>query len=146
MREMAVAASLWSLIFAAAHLAWACGWYVGLDPVAAAAAFARPWFLAYDVTVALGCFVVAGAFGVLAANHGGRLRSAAHVVSVVAAVVVAVRAVTGLGALAWRGSALAGALASGWDGWFVLGAVLFGAALRTRPRSLRVARGAVNKS
>ena len=37
--EMAVAASLWSLIFAAAHLVWACGWCVGLDPVAAAAAF-----------------------------------------------------------------------------------------------------------
>jgi len=51
-----------------------------------------------------------------------------------------VRAVTGVGALAWRGSALAGALASGWDVWFVLGAVLFGAALRTRPRSVRVAR------
>ena len=140
LREMAVAASLWSLIFAAAHLVWACGWYVGLDPVAAAAAFDRPWFLAYDVVVALGCLIAASAFGVLAANRGGRLRSAAHLVSVVAAVVVAVRAVTGVGALAWRGSALTGALASGWDVWFVLGAVLFGAALRTRPRSVRVAR------
>jgi len=143
---MAVAASLWSLIFAAVHLLWACGWYVGLDPVAAAAAFDRPLFLAYDVVVALGCLIAASAFGVLAANHRGRFRAAARVVCVVAAVVVAVRAVTGLGALAWRGFGLAGVFASGWDVWFVLGAVLLGAALRTRPRSSRVARVAVNKS
>ena len=123
---MAVAAALWSLIFAAVHLAWAGGWYVGLDPVAAAAAFDRPWFLAYDVVVALACLIAAGAFGVMAVNHGGRFRSAAHVVIVMATGVVAVRAVTGLGALAWRGFALV----SGWDVWFLLGAVLFGAALR----------------
>ncbi len=130
---MAVLASVWALFFAAVHLAWACGWYVGLDPVGAATAFARPWFLAYDIIVALGCVIAASAFSVLAANHGGRLRSAAHVVSVVAGVVVALRAVAGLGAIGWRGLGLAGASASGWDLWFVLGAVLFAAALRMRP-------------
>ena len=64
--------------------------------MAVAAAFDRPWFLAYDVVVALGCLIAASAFGVMAANRSGRLRSAAHLVSVVAAVVVAVRGVTGL--------------------------------------------------
>jgi hypothetical protein len=127
-----LAASLWSLIFAAVHLLWACGWYVGLDAVAAAAAFDRPWFLAYDVVVAVACLIAASAFGVVAANHRGRFRAAAHAIIVLATVVVAARAVTGIGALAWRGSGLAGALASGWDVWFVLGAILFGAALRAR--------------
>ena len=134
---MAVLASLWAVFFAALHLAWACGWYVGLDPVAAAAAFARPWFLAYDVIVALACLIAASAFGVLAANRDGRLRSGAHVISVAAAVVVTLRALTGLGAVVWRGLGLAGVFASGWDLWFVLGAFLFGAALRTRSRSAR---------
>jgi hypothetical protein len=129
---MAAAASLWSLIFAAVHLLWACGWYVGLDAVAAAAAFDRPWFLSYDVVVAVACLIAASAFGVVAANHRGRLRAAAHAIIVRATVVVAARAVTGLFALAWRGVGLAGALASGWDVWFVLGAILFGAALRAR--------------
>ena len=104
--------------------------------MAAATAFARPWFLAYDIIVALGCVIAASAFRVLAANPGGRLRSAARVVSLVAAVIVALRAVAGLGAIGWRGSGLAGTFASGWDLWFMLGAVLFAAALRTRPRSL----------
>ena len=132
---MAVLASLWAVFFAALHLAWACGWYVGLDPVAAAKTFARPWFLAYDVIVALACCIAASAFSVLATNHVGRVRYAAHVVSVVAAFVVTLRAVAGLGAIAWRGSSLAAAFASWWDLWFVLGAVLFAAAtLRTRPR------------
>ena len=40
----------------------------------------------------------------MAANPGGRLRSAARVVSLVAAVIVALRAVAGLGAIGWRGS------------------------------------------
>jgi|SRR5215203_1199653 len=127
---MAVVASLWAVVFAAIHLLWACGWYVGLDPVTAATAFARPWFLTYDIIVALGCVIAASAFGVLAANHGGRLRAAAHQISVIATVVVALRAVAGLGAISWRGLGLADAFASGWELWFVLGAVLFGAALR----------------
>ena len=143
---MAVLASLWAVLFAALHLAWASGWYVGLDPVAAATAFARPWFLAYDFIVALGCFIAASAFSVLAANHRGRLRSAAHVISVVAADVVALRAVAGLGAIAWRGLGLAGAFAYVWDLWFVLGAVLFAAAIRTRPGTLRVAQAMVHDS
>jgi len=127
---MAVAASVWALIFAVIHLMWAIGWHVGLDAVTATAAFARPWFLAYDVAVAFGCVVVAAAFGLLAVNCHGRLRTAAHVVSVVAAAAVLVRAAAGLVALAWRATTV-GAQASGWDAWFVLGAVLFCAAYRT---------------
>ncbi len=45
-------AALWALIFAALHLAWAMGWYVGLDHESARQAFQRRWFLVYDLVAA----------------------------------------------------------------------------------------------
>ena len=51
------AAALWSLIFAALHVAWALGWYVGLDQESARQAFQRRWFLVYDLIAAALCVV-----------------------------------------------------------------------------------------
>ncbi len=49
------AAALWALIFAAFHVVWATGWYVGLDAEQARIAFATPWKWAFDVVVAGMC-------------------------------------------------------------------------------------------
>src|SRR5574341_219002 len=48
-------AALWALIFAAFHLVWATGWYIGLEAEPARAAFANRWFLVYDLVVAGMC-------------------------------------------------------------------------------------------
>jgi len=37
------------------HIIWAAGWYVGLDAEQAQKAFAKPWFMAYDLVVAGMC-------------------------------------------------------------------------------------------
>ena len=50
-------AALWALIFAALHVAWALGWYVGLDKELARQAFQRRWFLVYDLVAACLCVV-----------------------------------------------------------------------------------------
>ena len=39
-------AALWAFVFALLHVAWAFGWYIGLDEGMAREAFARGWFLA----------------------------------------------------------------------------------------------------
>src|SRR5918993_4676691 len=65
------AAALWALIFAALHVVWALGWYVGLDQESARQAFQRRWFLVYDL-VAAGLCVVAFAVA-LAQQWGQRL-------------------------------------------------------------------------
>ena len=46
------AAALWAVIFAAFHIIWAAGWYVGLDEEWARVAFAKPIFMAWDLVVA----------------------------------------------------------------------------------------------
>jgi len=53
----AYGAGLWSLIFAAFHVIWAAGWYVGLNQGQASIAFRKPLFLAYDLVVAGLCVV-----------------------------------------------------------------------------------------
>ncbi|MGH9836855.1 MAG: hypothetical protein ACRD9Y_27840, partial [Blastocatellia bacterium] len=46
-------AALWALIFAALHVAWAMGWYVGLaEEFVAKGPFKQRWFLVYDLVVA----------------------------------------------------------------------------------------------
>jgi hypothetical protein len=42
-------ATLWALIFGLLHVAWALGWYIGLDAEMARKAFEHGWFLAYDL-------------------------------------------------------------------------------------------------
>jgi Protein of unknown function (DUF3995) len=123
------AAALWALIFAALHVAWALGWYVGLDHESARQAFQRRWFLVYDLVAAGLCMV---AFAV-ALELARRWRpTPPHLL---------------IGKLAWAGTALlafrggAGvaqdvylasfggnlrAAAVLWDVWFCVGAMLFG--------------------
>lgn len=48
-------AALWALIFAALHVVWAAGWYVGLPEEEARKAFQQTWFLVFDLVVAGMC-------------------------------------------------------------------------------------------
>lgn len=139
---IAYAAACWALIFAVFHIVWAAGWYVGLDPAAAAAAFAVPWKLAYDLVVAAMCLVAVPVALALAMPWGRRVPRRL------------------LGALAWTGTSLLvlRAVASliqaaylffrgrfsfhdmgVWEPWFYLGAVLFGTNLWRYSRRRKVA-------
>ena len=122
-------AALWALVFATLHIAWALGWYVGLDQESARQAFQRRWFLVYDL-VAAGLCVVAIAVALAITQQWGQ-RLPYSLVS----------------KLAWGGTALL-ALRGGagvvqdvyvaalgvnlraaavlWDLWFCVGALLFG--------------------
>lgn len=51
------AAALWSMVFAVLHLAWAAGWYVGLELEQARKAFEGRWLLVYDLAIAGMCVV-----------------------------------------------------------------------------------------
>ncbi|HSC28182.1 MAG TPA: DUF3995 domain-containing protein [Vicinamibacterales bacterium] len=126
---IAWAAACWALVFAGFHVAWAAGWYIGLDPVAAAEAFAKPSMLAYDLVVVAMCILAAPVVLALAMPWGQRVPQRL------------------LGTLAWTGTGLLvlRAVASltqavyllvagrfslhqigGWEPWFYLGATLFG--------------------
>jgi Protein of unknown function (DUF3995) len=70
-RVIAYAAACWAAIFAAFHFVWAAGWYSGLDPVQAQAAFAIPRKLAYDLAAGAMC-VVAVPFALALALPWGR--------------------------------------------------------------------------
>lgn len=122
------AAALWAFVFAAFHVVWATGWYVGLTGESATA-FAKRWFLVYDLTVA---GVMAAGVPVAFALVQPWGRRIPRVL---------------LGFLAWSGAAIL-ALRGGagvvqtmyfattgrrvpfsyyrWDLWFCLGAILFG--------------------
>jgi len=125
---IAYAAACWALVFAAFHIVWAAGWYIGLDPVQAQAAFAVPWKLAYDLVVAGMCIVAVPVALALAMPWGQRVPQRL------------------LGALAWTGTGLlllravgsliqaAYLLVTGqfslqdmgvWEPWFYVGAALF---------------------
>src|SRR4028118_823898 len=70
-RWVGYAAACWALIFAIFHIVWAAGWYILLDPMEAAAAFASPWMLAYDL-IAAGMCIVAVPVALALALPGGR--------------------------------------------------------------------------
>lgn len=126
---LAHAAALWALIFAAFHVMWACGWYVGLDPEQARVAFQRPAFLAYDVVVA-GMCALAVPIALAPVRQWGRrlsprllltcawigtallvLRAGAGVVQAIYLIMTGRFAIEALGI---------------WEPWFWLGAMLFG--------------------
>ncbi len=120
---------MWALVFTALHLAWAAGWYVGLHQESARRAFEQRWFLVYDVIVAGVCAL--GVFVALGLVQTWGLRVPRFLMSVLAW--------GGTGALALRGGAgalqasylaatgrLVSPVAWFWEGWFCLGALLFG--------------------
>ncbi len=125
---IACAAASWAGVFAAFHIIWAAGWYIGLDPVQAQAAFSKPWMLAYDLVVAGICIVAVPVALAIAMPWGQRVPRRL------------------LLALAWTGTGLlllraAGSLIQAvyllvtghltllsmgvWEPWFYLGATLF---------------------
>lgn len=122
-------AALWALIFAAMHVAWAAGWYVGLPKEVARKSFQRTWFLVYDLVVAGMCALAVLVALALVRQWGRRLPRGL------------------LSALLWSGTGLlvlrsGGALAQTaflvtagrytpdlmhlYEIWFCLGAILFG--------------------
>jgi len=120
------AAAVWALVFAAFHVVWATGWYVGLDQEPASTAFARRWFLTYDLVVA-GMFVFAVPVALALFQPWGRR---------VPRWLLGLLAWSGTGLLTLRGAggviqtayfaAVGRPLHARWDAWFCLGAVLFG--------------------
>lgn len=123
----AYAAALWALIFAAFHVIWATGWYVGLNSETARVAFAKTPFFVYDlVVVGLCAFAVPVALG-LAMSWGQRLPrlvgffawigTGILVLRSVASIIQAVYLIaTGRFPIEIRGL---------WELWFYLGAILF---------------------
>jgi hypothetical protein len=122
------AAAAWALIFAALHFVWALGWYVGLDPEAARAAFAVRWKLIYDLVAGAICAIAVPVALALGMPWGRRVPRR----------VLGVLAWTGTGLLVLR--SVAGLIQTGyllaagryvfrpmdlWELWFYLGAVLF---------------------
>jgi len=122
-------AALWALIFAAFHLVWATGWYIGLEAEPARTAFAKRWFLVYDLVVAGMCAFAVPVALALTLPWGRRLPRW----------LVGLFAWVGVGLLVLRASGsliqLLYMVATGtfvprprdlWEVWFYLGAVLFG--------------------
>jgi len=122
-------AALWALIFAAFHIVWATGWYIGLEGEPASTAFAKRWFLVYDLVVAGMCAFAVPVALALTMPWGRRLPRRL------------------VGFFAWAGTGLLVVRAGGslvqllymlatgtfvprprdlWEAWFYLGAVLFG--------------------
>ena len=133
-------AALWALVFAAFHVVWAMGWYIGLDQEPAGTAFARRWFLIYDLVVAGMCAFAVPVALALFQPWGRRVPRWL------------------LGFLAWCGTGLLTLRGVGgvvqtayfaavgrplplwtarWDAWFCLGAVLFGLSTWTYWREQR---------
>ncbi len=122
------AAACWALIFAFFHIVWASGWYILLDPMESAKAFASPWMLAYDLFVAGMCIVAVPLSLALAMPWGRRVPQR----------ILLVLASIGTGLLVLRAAAslvqVAYSAAIGrfkfqdlgvWEPWFYVGAVLF---------------------
>lgn len=121
-------AAFWALIFAALHIAWAMGWYVGLDEEMARGAFERRWFLIYDLIAAGLCVLAIAVALALVQRWGQRLpRLMISVLAWGCAGILALRAGAGVVKavyLAAVGNSLPSVL-SFWDAWFCLGAILF---------------------
>lgn len=122
-------AALWALIFAVFHIVWAAGWYIGLDAEQSRIAFAKRWFIVYDLVVAGMCAVAVPVALALVQPWGRRLPRSL------------------IGVLAWGGTGVLVLRAGGsliqllymvatgtfvprprdlWEVWFYIGAVLFG--------------------
>ena len=121
-------AAFWAFLFALFHVAWAAGWYIGLDAEQGRAAFQQTWFLTYDLIAAAMCAL--GTIVVLAILRT-RERGLPHTI-------LSLLLWCGTGVLVLRGTAgvikIVYLAANGhnilepaalWDIWFCLGAILF---------------------
>ena len=137
---IAAAAAVWSFVFAVFHCLWAAGWYVGLDPVQARAAFARPTFLAYDLVVALMCIIAVPLSLALAMPWGRQVpRRLLLWLAWAGTTLLMLRAVASLGQAGYE-------LITGrftldrmgvWEPWFWVGAGLFASNLWLYRRQVR---------
>ena len=130
-------AALWAFLFAVLHVAWAAGWYIGLDAEQARAAFQQTWFWTYDLIAAAMCALgVIVSLAILRTWKRGLPRT-----------ILSLLLWSGTGLLVLRGAAgiikIIYLAANGnsvlepaafWDFWFCLGAVLFCLAIRQTRR------------
>lgn len=125
-------AALWALIFALLHLAWALGWYIGLDAEAAEKAFQQNWFLAYDLIALALC--VAAMLTALALPRD-RTHFLTSVIGWACAIVLSLRGAAGLIKLTYLIVIEKDFIysISFWDLWFCLGAILFLLSVRRFP-------------
>jgi hypothetical protein len=140
---IAYAAACWAFVFAGFHVVWAAGWYIGLDPVEAQAAFAIPWKLAYDLVVAGMCVVAVPVALALAMPWGQRVpRRLLSMLAWTGTGLLVLRAIASLiqatylvfaGRFSWRGMGV-------WEPWFYLGATLFATLTLPRPQPPRAGR------
>lgn len=127
-RWVAYAAACWALIFAGFHIVWAAGWYILLDPIEAAAAFASPWFRAYDLFVAAMCIVAVPVALALALPWGRHIpRRVLIPLALIGTMLLTLRAVASLLQVAYF--ATIGRFKfqdlGVWEPWFYIGATLF---------------------
>jgi hypothetical protein len=125
---VAYAAALWALIFAAFHLIWASGWYVGLNAQEARIAFARWWTLAYDLVVAAMCVVAVPVALALGMPWGKSLpRRWLGIIAWFGTSLLVLRSVASLIQAAYfvLTRQFSFAAMGIWEPWFYLGAVLF---------------------
>jgi Protein of unknown function (DUF3995) len=122
-------AALWALIFAALHVAWAMGFYVGLDQPSARQAFQRRWFLVYDLIAAGLCVLALAVALALVQKWDSQLPySLLRMLAWGGTALLALRGGAGIAQdvyVAAFKKTLPGAAAF-WDVWFCLGAMLFG--------------------
>ena len=138
---VAATAAGWALVFAVFHVAWASGWYIGLDAAQARVAFARPWFLAYDLVVA-GMCVIAVPISLTLGNLWGQRLPQRLVLALawIGTTLLVLRAVGSIGQgvyEVWTGRFTLQRMGI-WEPWFYAGAALFSTNLwlyRRRTRS-----------
>jgi hypothetical protein len=134
---IATAAAAWALIFAVFHIVWALGFPIGLHHAEALVAFAKPWFLAYDLTVALMCIVAVPVALALGTPWIRTPRRLLLPLAWIGTTLLVLRAVASLIQVVWE--LFSGHFDVGiWEWWFYAGAVLFALNLRMfHKRALR---------
>lgn len=122
-------AALWAFVFAFLHVAWAFGWYIGLDERMAREAFARQWFFTYNLIAAGLCFVAVAAALAFVQRWGSRLPRllVGTLVSGCAAILILRGGAAVVRAIYLTMTGGVTPVLSFWDWWFCLGAGFFAA-------------------
>ena len=121
-------AALWALLFAVLHVAWAAGWYIGLDVEQARAAFQQTWFWAYDLIAAVMCALGAiVALAILRTRKQGLPHTILNLLLFCGTGLLVLRGTAGIIKIIYLAANGHNVLESAalWDFWFCLGAILF---------------------